>query len=159
MRTEISQAHHVKLIASGMRARDVTEVRAGWGEPQVAIEAALAGSFYARTLFHDLKPICMYGLAPLVLLSGCAQLWIFATAAIDEHPIAFARASKLALAELFKRCSLLTNLIDINDAPAMRWMHWLGGECVLPHQERGGRLFAQFIMVDEMERKRACRQA
>lgn len=157
MRTVPATFNHAKLIAATMRERDIAEIKAGWGaEPLRAIIDAFDASYFARTLFHDLEPLCMYGLAPLGMISGCARFWIFASRAIDSHSFGFARASKRSLPELFQHCMLLTNLIDVCDAPAMRWMDWLGGSCVLPHQRRGGRLFAQFILVEGITRKRAC---
>lgn len=159
MRLETAQPHHIRMIARSMRERDVIEVRAGWGmDPLEAMCLALAESYYAKTLFHDLEPLMMYGLAPLSVLGGSARLWIFATAAIDRHPIGFARASKRCLSEAFEHASLITNLIDFEDGPAMRWLTWLGGQCVLPPQKRGGRLFAQFILADPHKGARACQR-
>lgn len=158
MRLETAQAHHIRTIAQTMRPRDVEEVSAGWGvDPTNAMTAALSESFYARTMFRDLEPLVMYGLAPLMLLSSHARFWIFATAAVDRHPLAFARACKRYLPEIFEHCALITNLIDQADAPAMRWMQWMGGTCVLPAQLRGGRLFAQFILADQ--RRPRCQRA
>lgn len=159
MRLVPAEPHHARLIAKAMRPRDVEEMHSGWGlNPLEAMLAAFFESYHARTLFHDLEPLLMYGLAPLSVLGGNARLWIFASAAIDRHPIAFARASKRCLADAFEHSSLLTNLIDVNDAPAMRWMHWLGGQCVLPSQLRGGGLFAQFILADPHKGARACQR-
>lgn len=155
-----AQVRHARLIAGSMRPRDVEEVRAGWGrEPFEAMREAMSASFYARTLFQGLEPLCIFGLAPLTVLGGSARAWMFASAAIDRHPYAFARASRRYLADLFRHCTLATNLIDLSDRPALRWLEWLGGTCVLPAHDRGGRLFAQFILVDRQPaRERVCQQ-
>jgi len=140
---------HARLIASSMRPRDVEEVRAGWGrEPYEAMREALSASYYARTMFQGFEPLVMYGLAPLTVLGGAARFWIFSSAAIDRHRFAFARASRRYLPELFQHCTLATNFIDLGDKPALRWLLWMGGTCALLPEERGGRLFAQFILVD-----------
>jgi hypothetical protein len=147
MRIDIARPHHAKVIASHMRPRDVEEVRAGWlMEPLAAIEHALDHSFYSRILFYDLEAIAIYGLAPLSILGGSAQLWLFGTAAIDKYPISFARASREALRGLFQHCSLMTNVVDAHDRPALKWLAWLGGECLEYTVERNGRTFAQFIV-------------
>lgn len=155
-----AEVRHARLIAGSMRPRDVEEVRAGWGrEPFEAMREALSVSFYSRTLFCGFQPLCIYGLAPLTVLGGAARVWMFAAAAIDRHPIAFARASRRALPELLGRCTLATNLVDSSDERALRWLRWLGGTCVLPLNERGGKLFSQFFIIDRTPRgKAACQQ-
>lgn len=156
-----ADVRHARLIAGSMRPRDVDEVRAGWNrEPLEAMREALSASYFARTMFCGFEPLLMYGLAPLTVIGGSARVWLFSSAAIDRHPRAFVRGCRDALPEFFQHCNLATNLIDISDEPAMRWMKWLGGACVLPPHDRGGRLFAQFILVDRFKaEKRACRQA
>lgn len=156
-----AEVRHARLIAGSMRPRDVEEVRAGWGrEPFEAMREALSASYFARTLFQGFEPLVMYGLAPLTVLGGTARVWIFASAAIDRHPFAFARASRRWLPELFAHCSLATNFIDLGDKPALKWLDWIGGTFVLLPQQRGGRLFAQFILVDrEPLGGRQCQQA
>lgn len=161
--THITDAdtRHARLIAGSMRARDVEEVRAGWGrEPYEAMREALSASYFSRTMFQGFEPLLMYGLAPLTVLGGTARVWIFPSAAIDRHPFAFARACRRWLPELWNHCTLATNFIDLNDKPALKWLDWLGGTFALLPQERGGRLFAQFILVDrEPQGVRKWRQA
>jgi len=158
IRFEAAELHHTRTIATTMRPRDIEEIMAGWGLPPLeAMAVALEGSYFARTMFYGLEPLAMYGLAPLLTLGGAARFWIFATEAIDRHPLAFARACKRGLPELFEHCSTFTNLIDIGDGPAMRWMLWMGGHCVLQPHTRGGRLFSQFVLTNQEQL--ACRQA
>lgn len=143
-----------------MRPRDVAEIREGWQkEPLEAMQECLRESYFARTMLCDLEPLCMYGLAPMMVLSGAARFWIFGTAAIDRHPLAFARACKLGKRELFMHCSLATNLIDVNDQPVMRWMQWMGGEALLPLRTKGGRVFAQFVIRGQNKGVSACLRA
>lgn len=160
MRLELARAHHARTVAATMRTHDIAEIMDGWGkDPEPAILEALEASYFARTMFCELEPVCIYGLAPLVLLTGTARFWIFATEAVDRHPLGFARACRRALPELASHFKLATNLIDSSDAPAMRWMQWLGGTCALPAQSRGGRLFAQFFLTGSASKVKACRQA
>ena len=157
MRFEEARIGHIRIIADTMRPRDRDEVRVGWEcEPEAAMAEALMQSYFARTMFYDLEPLCMYGLAPLMLMGGSARFWIFSTAAIDRHPIAFARACRQGLHDLFLYAGLMTNFVDLNDAPAVKWMQWMGGEIIPVHKFRGGRQFTQFILTDP--RRRACRQ-
>jgi hypothetical protein len=160
IRFEEATARHARLVAQSMRERDVAEVRAGWGLPPLeAIRTAMGQSYYARTCFYGLEPLAVYGLAALAVLGGTARVWIFATSAVDAHPLAFARASLKALADLHEQASLITNLIDLSDKAACKWLDWLGGTYVLQPQPRGGRLFGQFILARERPtRDRKCLQ-
>jgi hypothetical protein len=151
---------HARLIAASMRPRDAEEVRAGWGrEPYEAMREALSASYYARTMFQGFEPLVMYGLAPLTVLGGSARFWIFSSAAIDRHRFAFARGCKRHLPELWNHCTLATNFIDLGDKSALKWLLWMGGTCALRPEVRGGRLFAQFILVDRRPTGDQCQQA
>lgn len=154
IRFEPAEARHVPLIARSMRPRDVEEISAGWADtPEHAMRRALDMSYYARVCFVGLEPLAMYGLTPLCVLARTAQVWIFGTRFIDQHKLAFLRASRTGLYGLYQHAAVLTNLIDANDAPAKRWMEWLGGSYVLQPLDRGGRLFQQFVMA-----RPACQQ-
>ena len=161
LRFEPAITRHARLIASAMRPGDIEEIRAGWDkEPLEAMRIALTESYYARTMFMGLQPLCMYGLAPLTVLTGCARIWIFVSTAVDAHPFAFARASRVALREVMAVAPIVTNLVDVQDEPVMKWLEWLGGRFVSPPMERGGRLFAQFVIAEQGRagEKKKCRQ-
>lgn len=149
---------HAHLVASNMRARDREEIRDGWEmEPEAAIIECLTKSYLARTAYLGLEILAIYGLSPITVLGRTSQVWCFGTTAIDEHPLVFARASKRELADLHHHASLLTNLVDVNDSLAMKWLAFLGATRVLQPERRGARLFGQFILAGA-ERQR-CRQA
>lgn len=149
LRFETATAAHARLVAENMRESDAEEVRCGWGqEPAEAIMFALSQSpRYARTCFYGLEPLAIYGLAWLTLLGESAEAWCFGTTSIDRHPIVFARASRLALASMYRHARTLTNLVPIADGPAVRWLEWLGAEFPdQPYEPRGRLLFAQFVL-------------
>lgn len=157
LRMEIATPAHIRLIAPLMRERDRLEVKAGCDqESEEAMATALVESSYARTCFYGLEPLAMFGLARLTILGRSAQAWCFGTRAIDDHPLAFARASRQALSDLLSQASVLTNRVDISDEKALRWLAFLGATYVLQPQQRGGRLFAQFILSQE---QRQCQRA
>lgn len=159
-RTVPALPHHAAAIVHGMRDKDRLEIAQGWGmEPIVAIRECLAASFWARTLFYELEPMAMYGLAPLSIMGGACRLWMFATAGVERHPFAFARATHRALMAVLERCTLATNLVALDDEPVLKWLDWLGATYVSQPQPRGGRLFAQFILGANREGKRECRRA
>lgn len=149
----------VSLIAGQMRPEDIREVRAqcGMDAPQ-AMRAALEESpRFARTALLDLQPLAMFGLAGLTVLGESAQVWCFGTRAIDDHPLAFAKASRLAVDQLLRLAGILTNVVDADDVKVKRWLTWLGATYVLQPEWRNGRMFYQFILAREKGTK--CRQA
>lgn len=157
LRFEYPTPGHARIVAASMRERDVLEVRAGWGmEPEAAILAAIdASPREACALFYGLELLAIFGLSHLSILGDSAQVWCFGTRAIDRHPMTFARASKRILSALFRHARILTNIVDIGDEKALRWLRFLGGTYVLQPELRGGRLFGQFILAGEKQ----CRQA
>lgn len=161
VRFEVATTAHARIVAGAMRPQDAAEVRAGWGqEPLDAILTALCQSpRYARTAFVDLEPLAIYGLGALSLLGESAEVWCFGTAAIDRHPIAFARASRVALASMYRHARTLTNMVSVTDERAVRWVTWLGAR--YPNtgwEKRSDRWFAQFVLSSQREAEQ-CRQA
>lgn len=139
---------HARIIATQMRPSDQDEIRAGWDqEPYEAMLAALANSPYARTAFHGLEPLAMFGISHLSILGNSAQVWCFGTTAIDRHPLIFARASRRVVSELHMHAPILTNLVDTSDARALRWLAFLGATYVMEPTRRGNRFFRQFILA------------
>ena len=154
VRFEVATAAHARIVATNMRESDVAEVRAGWGcEPEEAILHALMQSpRYARTVFVGLEPLAIYGLAALTLLGASAEAWCFGTTAIDRHRFAFARASRVALAVMYRHSPILTNMVAVGDERAVRWITWLGAK--YPEtgwEKRSDRWFAQFVLSSRAE--------
>jgi hypothetical protein len=149
LRFEFPVPAHARIVAANMRAQDILEVKAGWGlEPEEAILNAVRNSpKEACTLFYGLEILAIFGLSPLSILGESAQVWCFGTTAIDRHPVIFGRASKRILAALFQHARILTNVVDIEDEKALRWLEFLGATYVLQPELRGGRLFGQFILA------------
>jgi len=144
-----------------MRERDKEEIQAGWGmDPIMAMRNCLTASVYARTAFVGLVPLCMYGVAPLSIISySSARLWMFSTRAIDSNAFAFTRASRREIPNLLQYAPVLTNLVDVTDNHAVRWLDWLGASYVLKSQERGGRMFAQFVLTaSKIKPRHICQQ-
>lgn len=151
---------HAKVVVRGMRARDLEEVLAGWGNPAQAIEEAIAASpDYARTAFWELEPLAIFGMRRLTVMGASAEVWCFGTKAIDRHPLAFLRASKAVVTQMLRHNPTLTNYVDAHDNEAIKWLCWLGATSALPPQMRGGRLFAQFFLTRPEAKESTCQLA
>jgi len=160
LRIVAANAGHAHLVACNMRERDRAEISASnEGKPvEAVILEALAGSpSYASTMFYGLEVLAIYGLGDLRVLGGAAVAWCFGTTAIDRHPLVFARASVRGIRDMHARCPVLTNIVDITDAQALRWLEFLGATYALQPRNLGGKLFQQFILARPGGEKR-CRQ-
>lgn len=154
-----AKAHHARLIAAGMRAKDQAELAAGWDRsPLEAMQEALAAAYYARVLLVGLEPLCIVALAPLTVLGNVAQIMLFSSSAIDRHRMAFARGCRRHLPEILSHCRLATNVADVNDMPVMKWLKWMGCEFVEGDVHRGGYAFRQFVLKSQ-PKERLCQQA
>lgn len=157
LRFEVAQHAHAKIVVRAMRARDLEEVLAGWGNPEVAIHEAIAASpDYARTAFWELEPVAIFGMRRMTLLGSSAQVWCFGTQAIDRHRTAFLRASRGVVREMHRINPMLTNYVDVSDYEALRWLVWLGARSALPPEMRGGRMFAQFFLTAPTLKESTC---
>lgn len=160
LRIEEAVPGHARIVIRNMRARDLEEVLAGWGNPENAIQEAIAASpDFARTAFWELEPVAIFGMRRLTVMGASAEVWCFGTRAIDRHRMAFLRASRAVVAEMHELNPMLTNQVDANDHEAIKWLSWLGASSALPPQMRGGRLFAQFFLTRPIPKESTCQLA
>lgn len=159
LRFEVAKESHARLIVEHMRQVDIQEVRAlsGLG-PLAAMSVALSKSCYARVCFLEHIPLALFGLAHLSLLGESAQVWCFGTRFIRDYPLSFLKASRIGLAELYRRSRVLTSYVDVEDVPAQRWLAALGALYVLQPEEHGGRLFNQFVLAHRTPKAHQCQR-
>lgn len=124
MRLEVATLEHVEIVAARMRPADAAEVLAsGRYGPREALEAGLKLSEMARTLFIGDEPLCMFG---MVVAGDWSIPWLLTTTLVDQHPLAFWRASKLVLAELRALYPLMQQMVDGRYTQALSWARRLG---------------------------------
>lgn len=149
---------HASRVAAQIRPEDRAEIRAGWGlEPLAAMHECLVASAYARTAFYRSRILGMYGIARPPQLGASGEIWCFGTKAIDDHPVAFLRASRRVLSEMLRDVPILTNVVDVQDERARKWLAFLDARYVLQPRPLGGKLFQQFILAKHGDQQ--CQQA
>lgn len=160
LRFEEAVPGHARIVVRNMRVRDLEEVQCGWGNPENAIQEAIAASpDFARTAFWELEPIAIFGMRRLTVMGASAEVWCFGTQAIARHRTAFLRASKCVVRQMLELNPTLTNYVDAHDNEAIKWLCWLGVTSALPPQMRGGRLFAQFFLTRPEAKESTCQLA
>jgi hypothetical protein len=103
-------------------------------------EAILRECVYRSTKvrygFLDSRLACMWGLIPPSLLSQTAYLWLLTTDIVAEHKFLFVRHSQRYVEEALKIYPTIVGDVIIGNAPARRWLKWLGAEFGQPDKGR-----------------------
>lgn len=81
---------------------------------------------------YDDKVLCMYGLATPSAISNRGYLWLLTTDALEEHKFLFVRHSQLVIENALKTYELIVGHVQVGNAPARKWLRWLGAEIESP---------------------------
>ncbi len=71
---------------------------------------------------------CAWGLIPPTFLSNVAWLWLITTDIIAEHKFLFIRHSQRYIEEALNEFPIIIGNVMVDNAPARRWLKWLGAE-------------------------------
>lgn len=119
----------IPFLAMHSRTADVDELLASAGAtPTEAMEQGLEHSVQTWTGLIDGVPCCMFGVAKVDWSDEIAACWMVGTDAVDRHPMAFLRGSRMAFAEMLKLYPTLCNYVDARHSKAIQWLSWLGAE-------------------------------
>ena len=142
----------VAAVANGMRSEDVAEIKAQSGaDPKGGLLFCFFSSNPCMTLISsDGKPIAMWGVVPNQLGSG--RIWLLGHQSMFENPCDkgyFLRESKIQLAKLHKKYSVLFNEVDARNKIHIRWIQWMGFTFIREHPQWGpeSRLFYEFVKI------------
>lgn len=144
----IANAAHIPVIAAHVRLADRDELYASaMVSPQEALEQSFSISKMAWTGLIDGVPVCMFGVAPVSVLSTVGRPWMIGTDHLDRHPFVFLRRCR-GCVETMRMCfDRLENHVDARNIRAIQWLTWLGFELDKP-EPRGpfGLPFIRFGM-------------
>jgi hypothetical protein len=140
-------------LATHLRRADRDELRA-LGHDEIApviIESIEKSEIkVAVRCLHTGRLICIYGFAPLALISGAAAPWMMATDLLDEHRTAFMRRSKSIVALARQAYTYQMNMVAWNNTDVVSYLKWLGYRFGEPFEHpETGELVAQFTMVGD----------
>lgn len=125
----------IKWVDSDCSVEDILE------QSQVGRENPKSSSILNRWLkisqevwigMYDQKILCMYGLATPSMLSNKAYLWLLTTDALEEHKFLFIRHSQLVIENALKTYELIVGHVQVDNAPARKWLRWLGAKIEPP---------------------------
>lgn len=117
---------HAETLAPFLRREDADELAASLGVgPLQGLLASLDASAEARAVLFDGEVAALCGVTDSDVQGvGCA--WALTGRAVEAHPRAFVRLSRLAVAEYLTRYDVLFNFIDARYTRALRWAAALG---------------------------------
>lgn len=115
---------HVDELAPKMRPADTAEVLASGGfTPREALEESVTASAHAFAALFDGEVAALWG---VVDGPGCGIVWALTGPAVERHPKAFLRHSRIAVNVLLRHYPALTNFVDARYEQALRWVRRLG---------------------------------
>ena len=115
-----------ELLAAGMRACDVREVRACGHEPLEAARRSVANSMLCWSAFEGDALICILGCAPISLVSGIGSPWMLATPLLDAHSRVLVRLTPRYIGTMLKAFPHLVNHVHAENTTSVRWLRRLG---------------------------------
>ena len=135
-------------LAAAVREPDRKEIwRSSAVSPEGALRRALRVSDVVWTGRYDGEMVCMFGVAPVSILTGIGSPWMVGTDLIEKHARPFLRANKTYIEDMLRRYPVLMNYADTENVVAVRWLEWLGFK-MSPPKPYGpfGFLFHRFEM-------------
>lgn len=129
MAAEITPAslEDVPELAEAVREPDQREIwRSSAVSPEDALRRALRVSDMVWTGRYDGQMVCMFGVAPMSIITGTGSPWLLGTDLIVKYARPFLRANKPYVAEMLNKYPYLVNYADTENVVAVRWLEWLG---------------------------------
>jgi hypothetical protein len=118
---------HVEAMAPRMRRADVEEVwAANRSNPYDALRSSLALSWNAWAGVVDGVVMCIFGVTPLSLVTGCGVPWMLGATGLERYAMAFLRRNRRYVAEMLATFPRLENWVDARNGASIRWLRWLG---------------------------------
>lgn len=115
------------FIAQNVREPDKDELWAtSFATPEHACLNGLRFSDVAMVAEVDGVPLCMWGIAPVCLLTGTAIPWMVGTKDLDAKAKVFLRYCREPLLEMFQGYDRLINYVDARNTKAIRWLRYMG---------------------------------
>lgn len=154
MKYEIVPAapEHVVELLPNVRQADIDEIDAASNR---AVEDALYDGLrrsngYAWAGLADGEVVCIFGIAPLGLLSETGVPWMIGSTLIEQHSRAFLKRSRRYVRGMCSLYPTLVNYVDDRNAAAKEWLAWLGFKLHDPQPYgKNGMPFRKFTMGAE----------
>lgn len=129
MKVEVRSAtlSDAAYVADNMREDDRLEVWASSrSDATTAVLRSVSVSTHAWVGYYDGRPVCVFGVAPLSMVSGEGTPWLLGTDELVRRPRAFLRRCHRYVAEMLAVYPILTNYVHDGNEASKAWLGWLG---------------------------------
>ncbi len=118
---------HARDLAPRLRAPDLAEIEAATDRaPEDALLESLDRALDARVALLDGRPIAIWGLGTQSMMFGPGVPWMVGSDELAGAGLRFLRESRAAIGWMLARYGRLVNWVDARNAPAIRYLAWLG---------------------------------
>lgn len=119
------------MIASRLREASPEQVELMRENSEEIIVGAIEKARYAWTGFWNDEIACIVGVTSVTMLADTAYLWTVTTKVVEEHPLLFAKYSKMFVKDLLKQQYVsIQGCVDPKFEKSVRWLKWLGFKTV-----------------------------
>ena len=127
-RIEPATPEHVAEMSPNIRQADRDEVAASSNRtPEQALYEGLKRSDgYAWAGIADGEVVCIFGIAPMNILSDVGVPWMLGTPMIEKYATVFLKRSKKYVRGMCIMYPKLMNYVDDRNDVAKQWLQWLG---------------------------------
>lgn len=120
----------VAHLARHLRPADRAEIEAQHGVGvsmfDIIARAVLVSSHCWVAADTGDKPVAIFGVAPVSLLSGIGSPWMLATPEAERHPRTLVTGGRRYLSRMRTSYSSLFNYVDARNEQSIRWLSRLG---------------------------------
>lgn len=119
---------HIESMLPNVRQADIEEVTAASSRTvEEALHMGLRRSNgYAWAGLADGEVVCIFGVAPMGLLSDTGIPWMIGTPLIEKHSKVFLKRSRRYVKGMCTLYNRLENWVDDRNDCAKDWLAWLG---------------------------------
>ena len=117
----------MREIAPLLRQSDAEEIRAAFGiSAEDALVRSLKRAYVAMICHVDNKPLAVFGVGPLSVVTGTGCPWLVATDEIEHCKRDLLEASPQVIEQFHNLFQTLVNWVDARNKRTIRWLKWLG---------------------------------
>lgn len=95
-------------------------------DPDIALMRCVMISDKAWTVRMNGDMVCLFGVAPISLITGVGSPWMIATDDLEKYSFAFLGRCRQYVAEMLECYPTLINHVDARNEPSRLWLKWLG---------------------------------